>query len=612
MYRLAISLIVAWNCTAVGIAQTVSKLPPEATRKVERIITEEMARRQIPSISVAIARKGQLEYANGFGLADLENSVPAKANTIYRTASIAKPMTAVAIMQLAEHGQLDLDKPVTEYCPDLPKKRWPITCRQLLSHLGGVRHYAKPGESTGKRHFLTVRDSLSLFKKDPLLHEPGSKFKYTTYGYTILGCVIENVTKQPYSQFMRKRVFDKASMQLTTVDHVHAVIPNRARGYIRLTAKDHQRLPPVQKRQFRVGQVINAVLHDTSMKVPGGGLVSSATDLVRFGSALQDETLLPRDTVAAMWTKQKLTNGMTIPYGLGFQLKEINGRSTIGHSGGQAGTSTHLLLIPAHHLSIAVMGNLQSVKMEQITTKIATQLVPQSSQQLVWSKTIDAGTVENEIKRLNVQLSKHLANYDAFQKAQRGLLRPDVSTLALLFSIIDRHDAKNTRFRSEAREMSYRLAKLAGHSKVATQQVFRSAKHEQQLLSDLIRGQSPQELRDAKRKPTPKWAQVVQREAIMRRMEQGFQALRRAGTVKKKTGLAAVMKHEGQLMSALATVLQAPSMDDVDDQDYQRHAHELELATSELSTAAAGDPKVVRSVISRMYWRCAACHESFR
>ena len=157
-----------------------------------------------------------------------------------------------------------------------------------------------------------------------------------------------------------------------------------------------------------------------------------------------------------------------------------------------------------------------------------------------------------------------------------------------------------------------RLAKLAGHSKVATQQVFRSAKHEQQLLSDLIRGQSPQELRDAKRKPTPKWAQVVQREAIMRRMEQGFQALRRAGTVKKKTGLAAVMKHEGQLMSALATVLQAPSMDDVDDQDYQRHAHELELATSELSTAAAGDPKVVRSVISRISSTCAACHESFR
>ena len=117
--------------------------------------------------------------------------MPVKGTTAFRTASVAKPMTATAVMTLAEAGKIDIDAPVRNYCPAWPAKHPAITTRQVLGHLAGIRHYGKPGESAGKTHYFVLGDSLALFKDDPLLHEPGTKYLYSTYGYTLLGCVIE-------------------------------------------------------------------------------------------------------------------------------------------------------------------------------------------------------------------------------------------------------------------------------------------------------------------------------------------------------------------------------------------------------------------------------------
>ena len=143
--RLALVLFILFALPAA--AQTRAELPPETIARIEAIISAEMSRYGIPGLSVAIVVDNQLVYANGFGMADLENSVRARADTVYRTASIAKPMTATAVMQLAEQGQLDLDAPIQQYCPAFPEKRWPVTARQLLGHLGGIRHYRSGEEA---------------------------------------------------------------------------------------------------------------------------------------------------------------------------------------------------------------------------------------------------------------------------------------------------------------------------------------------------------------------------------------------------------------------------------------------------------------------------------
>ncbi|MEX2187337.1 MAG: serine hydrolase domain-containing protein [Pirellulales bacterium] len=177
-------------------AETIAKLPAPLAEQVEARVSEEMSRVGVPAISIAVAVDGELRYANGFGHADVENSVPARADSLYRTASIAKPMTSAVVLQLAEAGKLDLDAPVQAYCSEFPAKKWPVTSRQLLGHLGGVRHYNGPSEQYETRHFYALKSALPIFADGPLLHEPGTEFHYTSFGFNLLGMVAEGAAKR--------------------------------------------------------------------------------------------------------------------------------------------------------------------------------------------------------------------------------------------------------------------------------------------------------------------------------------------------------------------------------------------------------------------------------
>src|SRR5882757_3814613 len=118
-----------------------SKLAPSKRAQIVTAISKFMASTHVPGLSVAIVENGDFEWAQGFGFADLENNVPATEHTLFRLASISKPLTATAAMELWERGQLDLDAPVQKYCPSFPQKPWSISTRQVLGHLGGIRHY---------------------------------------------------------------------------------------------------------------------------------------------------------------------------------------------------------------------------------------------------------------------------------------------------------------------------------------------------------------------------------------------------------------------------------------------------------------------------------------
>src|SRR5712671_2674828 len=118
-----------------------TKLSEEKRVQIESAVSNFLTSTHVPGVSVAIVENGQYEWGTGFGLADLENNVPASEHTLFRLASISKSLTATAAMQLWERGQLDLDAPVQKYCPSFPSKPWPITSREVLGHLGGIRHY---------------------------------------------------------------------------------------------------------------------------------------------------------------------------------------------------------------------------------------------------------------------------------------------------------------------------------------------------------------------------------------------------------------------------------------------------------------------------------------
>ena len=334
-------------------------LPAEKVRQIGALVAAEMARQKIPGMSVAVVAGGQSRWANGYGTQDVENGVPAKASTVYRLGSISKPITAVAVMQLHERGRLDLDAPVQKYCPAFPEKQWPVTTRQVLGHLAGIRHYKSDEEFNSTRFYATVNDGLAMFRDDPLLHEPGAKYTYTTFGYTVLGCAVEGASGQKFADFVRDNVFRPAGMERIRVDSVADIIPGRAQGY-RLTDK---------------GELTNSALADNSYKVPGGGFVSTVEDLAKFAAALQAGRLLKRETAELMYARQKTKDGKETAYGLGWGVGSRDGRRTVGHSGGQQRVSTFLHMLPDHGLAVVLMSNLEQARLGELAQQIGDVLL---------------------------------------------------------------------------------------------------------------------------------------------------------------------------------------------------------------------------------------------
>jgi CubicO group peptidase (beta-lactamase class C family) len=369
------ALLLAAASIALVSAQAPASLPAHAAAQIEKLVAAEQARQKIPGVSIAIAFRNQPIYAKGFGLADVEHGVPVKTTTAFRTASIAKPFTAVAAMTLVEAGRLDLDAPVRTHCAAWPERHPPITTRQTLAHLSGIRHYAKPGEAAGKSHYFTIQDALALFKEDALLHAPGSTYHYSTYAYSVAGCVIEGVSGEPFEAFVRGRVLQPAGMTRTRVDRVYEIVPDRARGYQVLGQKEYESLPAAARSFAKAGELYNADLHDTSMKIPGGGFLSTAEDLVRFGIALNTGTLLKKDTVERMWTAQRTSDGKPTQYGLGFNVAPAQeGVRRISHGGNQAGAASLLVILPEVGVSYGIMTNRESADLGPISRGIATTL----------------------------------------------------------------------------------------------------------------------------------------------------------------------------------------------------------------------------------------------
>lgn len=359
-------IIVAMLCLALPLAasaQNAKGLPQAKAEKIEAAIAAWMAQHKAPALSVAVVLNNQLSWSKGYGLADVENSVPARADTAYRLASVTKSITAVAVMQLVEKGKIDLNAPVNKYCAAYPEKQslkdapadrqFSITVRQLLVHFSGVRHN-KLDEILSTRHFNSINEAVASFRDDPLVIEPETKYSYSTPGYTLLGCAIEGASGVSFLDYLRENIFKPAGMTRTFADDVYAVIPNRARGYSKTPA----------------GEIRNAPLHDTSIKIPGGGTVSTAEDMARFAVALNSGLLVKPETLEQMWTKPKTRDGKESGYAYGFLINNQGGQRKIFNDGSQAGTRTYLYMIPEQKFAVALMTNLERASCEELVPKI--------------------------------------------------------------------------------------------------------------------------------------------------------------------------------------------------------------------------------------------------
>lgn len=342
------------RCIRWGIALFILFMGTTATAQrtdqFDRIILSQMQEDSVPGVTLLISKNGKTLKSKGYGLANLEHKIPAKPVTRYELASISKPVTATAIMLLAEQGKLSLDSSVAAYIPGAPDVYRQITIRQLMSHTGGVPsdHYVHTKLYAPSLLRYSAKDQWNdLFKIKPA-NAPGAKFLYSNAGYFLQGAIIEQVSGQTYKQFVQENILDKAGMNQTAFLNGDSLVPDRAQGYTKRKSK---------WVRFSLETVMQ------SLDANGfSGLISTAGDLVRFCEALSAGNIIKHGLLDTMMVPVKLNDGSLAgsvtnrsQMGLGWFLKDIKGRKCIFHSGH---TGTVLLYFPAEKLAVVILSNL--------------------------------------------------------------------------------------------------------------------------------------------------------------------------------------------------------------------------------------------------------------
>ncbi len=339
-----------------AVAQTVTAQSfTEAIVAARALVRANVQQQRIVGYVAAVYADGRVVWAEGFGYANVEARTPVWPSTRFRIGSVSKTLTATALGLLVEDGRLDLDVPIQRYVPDFPAKRYPITTRQLAGHLAGIRHY-RGDEFLSNRSYASVRLALDVFEDDSLLFEPGTQYSYSTYGWNLISAIIEGASGQDFLEFMQQRVFTPLGMRHTGPDRVDSLIPQRTGYYM-----------------FRNDTLINGPFVDNSVKWAGGGFLSSAEDLMRFGAAHFAAGVLRAETLALLQRSQHLVDGEETNYGLGWRTWiSAEGRSAVGHTGGSMGGSTAFVMLPDERVVVAVIANMSGVRGQaQIALEIA-------------------------------------------------------------------------------------------------------------------------------------------------------------------------------------------------------------------------------------------------
>ncbi len=293
-----------------------------------------------PGFQVAASVRGQLVLSQGIGYSDVARQLPVTTTTQFRVGSVSKALTSLALVKLVTEHRLDLDAPVQQYVPGFSAKPYPITTRELAGHLAGIRHY-RPDDSHDAirtEHYLTATQALVIFQNDPLLFEPGTRYFYSSFGWNLIGAVIEGASGTSFLPYMQRTIWLPLGMLHTYGDRADSLMPDRSHLY----GKGGQPAPP----------------DDVSYKYPSGGLVSTAEDLVKYGNALLDKDYLPPAQARLLFTSQTTRDGKLTHYGLGWQVATTKtGHRVYWHDGAVLGGGGFLLIYPDDKIVVAFLAN---------------------------------------------------------------------------------------------------------------------------------------------------------------------------------------------------------------------------------------------------------------
>jgi CubicO group peptidase (beta-lactamase class C family) len=343
-----------------------------AAERARDIVRTSAAEQNLPGVSVAVGVDGDIVWAEGFGWADLEKRVPVAPNMRFRIGTASTALTSAAVGLLLEKDRLNLDDEIQLHVPEFPKKEWPVTVRQLMGHLAGVRNDSGDEGPLFSQQCGRPVEALPHFADRSLLFEPGTEYRYSSYGWILLSAAVEAAAGEPFLTFMRNQVFASLGMVDTTADSTTQPVPDRATPYFPKFAAD-PRYGPDPMREINL-----------SCYAGSSVFISTPSDLVRFGLAMNSGKLLKPETVQLLQTSQRLPSGDETGYGLGWDLETItvNGgtEQIIGHDGDVLGGTVASLLIPRdRRIVVAVASNTSYADTFALASRIAEVFAEQSA-----------------------------------------------------------------------------------------------------------------------------------------------------------------------------------------------------------------------------------------
>ena len=353
------TLILTASATSLAHAQPArgAQVPRDViARATDSLANAALKSGPVAALSIAVVRGRDTVVMKGYGYADIENDIPATAQTVFRIGSVTKQFTSAAIMRLVEQGKVSLDDDVTKYVPNAPVQGQKVLVRHLLNHTSGIPSYTDVGPAFGRRVRLDLSpDSLlAIVRTDSLQFEPGSHFYYNNTGYYLLGMIIEKVTGRKYGEYLNETFFTPHGLSSTMYCSVSPIIKRRAQGY--------ERSP---------NGLVNASYISMELPYAAGSLCSTVGDLVAWTRLLHSGKIVSAPSFQAMTTPVKLPVPRPMSYGFGLVSDTLGSHRRIQHGGGINGFISSLAHYPNDSLTIVVLANTAPAPSDQLADDIA-------------------------------------------------------------------------------------------------------------------------------------------------------------------------------------------------------------------------------------------------
>ena len=302
----------------------------------------------LPGLSLAVVRNGTVIKAAGYGLADRERNISPTPDTVYKIGSVSKQFIASGIMLLVQEKRLGLDDRISKYLDKTPSSWAPITIRHLLTHTAGLVRES-PAFTPFKN--LSEAELIRAVHPVPLRFAPGGKWEYSNTGYVALAEIIRIVAGQPWTEYLNRKIFAPAGMAVTFPTNTTAPVPNRAQGY---GGRNNER------------KVDEWVALRAS-----GAFLSNVVDLAKWDALLYSDKILSDTSRREMWTRVRLSDGSSDPYGFGWHVDTGGGRRRVWHGGGLPGFTSHFVRYLDDGLTVIALSNGDDSDMGAIANGVA-------------------------------------------------------------------------------------------------------------------------------------------------------------------------------------------------------------------------------------------------